>query len=106
MLKFKQPRTRWRLLAASAFILVLLGSPSLTDATAKPVDRREGSAIGDSNRPQGQQYGPSASRDKGTQQFIFRDLLPGEGSTPHISPTSDWKGQVNTNICNFKHVCQ
>jgi hypothetical protein len=31
---------------------------------------------------------------------------PGEGATPHISPTSDWKGQVNTNICNFKYVCQ
>ena len=31
---------------------------------------------------------------------------PGEGATPHISPTSDWKGQVNTNICNFKYICQ
>ena len=31
---------------------------------------------------------------------------PGEGSTPHIAPTSDWKGNVNTNVCNFQHVCK
>lgn len=44
---------------------------------------------------------------------VLRDLVgniarggPGEGATPHISPTNDWKGQVNTNICNFRHVCQ
>ena len=44
---------------------------------------------------------------------ILRDFIgnfarggPGEGATPHISPTSDWKGQVNTNICNFQHACQ
>jgi hypothetical protein len=44
---------------------------------------------------------------------ILRDYIgniarggPGEGATPHISPTDDWKGQVNTNICNFKYVCQ
>ena len=44
---------------------------------------------------------------------LLRDLVgniprggPGEGSTPHISPTKDWKGQVNTNICNFQYVCQ
>lgn len=42
-------------------------------------------------------YRSLAERDRGGA---------GEGATPHISPTDDWKGQVNTNICNFKHVCQ
>jgi len=44
---------------------------------------------------------------------VLRDLVgniarggPGEGATPHVSPTSDWKGRVNTNICNFQHICQ
>lgn len=44
---------------------------------------------------------------------VLRDFIgnvarggPGEGATPHISPTDDWKGQVNTNVCNFKYVCQ
>jgi hypothetical protein len=31
---------------------------------------------------------------------------PGEGSTPHVSPTVDWKGEVRTNICNFQHECK
>jgi hypothetical protein len=31
---------------------------------------------------------------------------PGEGATPHISPTTDWKGEVRTNICNFQHECK
>jgi len=31
---------------------------------------------------------------------------PGEGATPHISPTTGWKGKVNTNICNYQHVCK
>lgn len=44
---------------------------------------------------------------------VLRDLVgniarggPGEGATPHVSPTSDWKGRVNTNICNFQHICK
>lgn len=104
-----------------AAVLAITALVSLATATSPVLAGRwKGGPDQGDNREREARVGVSSNRGIGIGggRLLFglgvlRDFIgniprggPGEGATPHISPTDDWKGQVNTNVCNFKYVCQ
>src|SRR5690349_1177535 len=103
---FPQSPTRWRATAFAMISIIALGtaiSPVLAGGWKDGANRNAVHERGaNASSPQGIGIGGGGGLilGRGFLRGILREFIgnlarggPGEGATPHISPTDDWKGQ-------------